>query len=107
MRGRGGGRSVLIQVSPAMMDGLASGQADGRGHDVGGMLPPTGRAVGGALKVTQSNNGMHPTADTLPLNFGNLVGRRVMPGVMPLRVYAQIGAEGDGGRRRPRHQVSN
>jgi hypothetical protein len=48
-----------------MMDGLASGQADGRGHDVGGMLPPTGRAVGGALKVTQSNNGMHPTAGTL------------------------------------------
>lgn len=31
-----------------------------------------------------SNNGMHPTADTLLLIFGNDPGRRVMPSVMPL-----------------------
>ncbi|MDQ3820026.1 MAG: hypothetical protein M3362_20445, partial [Acidobacteriota bacterium] len=29
----------------------------------------------------KSNNGMHPTADTRAFIFGNLVGRRVMPGV--------------------------
>ena len=28
-----------------------------------------------------ANNGMHPTADTLLVIFGNLLGRRVMPGV--------------------------
>ena len=27
------------------------------------------------------NNGMHPTADTTDFIFGNLLGRRVMPGV--------------------------
>jgi hypothetical protein len=30
------------------------------------------------------NNGMHPTADTLPVIFGNDAGRRVMRGVRPL-----------------------
>jgi hypothetical protein len=30
---------------------------------------------------TASNNGMHPTADTLPLINLNRAGRRVMPGV--------------------------
>jgi len=36
---------------------------------------------------TAPNNGMHPTADTLALIFGNGAGRRVMPGVrfLPLR----------------------
>jgi hypothetical protein len=34
------------------------------------------------MAKAQSNNGMHPTADTLPLIYINLVGRRVMPGVM-------------------------
>jgi hypothetical protein len=29
---------------------------------------------------------MHPTADTLLLIFGNLLGRRVMPGVMLLLI---------------------
>jgi hypothetical protein len=29
----------------------------------------------------QSNNGMHPTADTAALIFGYRLGRRVMPGV--------------------------
>ena len=32
------------------------------------------------------NNGMHPTADTLPVIFGYLSGRRVMPGVRRLRL---------------------
>lgn len=32
----------------------------------------------------RSNIGMHPTADTLPLIFGNRAGRRVMPSVMRL-----------------------
>jgi hypothetical protein len=32
----------------------------------------------------QHNNGMHPTADTLPLINSNRAGRRVMPGVRPL-----------------------
>jgi hypothetical protein len=31
-----------------------------------------------------SNNGMHPTADTSALIFGNRAGRRVMPGVRRL-----------------------
>jgi len=39
------------------------------------------------------NNGMHPTADTLPVINLNLAGRRVMPGVMtPLRVPAKLWA---------------
>ena len=33
------------------------------------------------LKITRPNNGMHPTADTPLLIFGNLLGRQVMPGV--------------------------
>jgi hypothetical protein len=33
----------------------------------------------------QHNNGMHPTRDTLPFIKLNLVGGRVMPGVMLLR----------------------
>jgi hypothetical protein len=28
------------------------------------------------------NDGMHPTADTLPVIYLNCLGRRVMPGVM-------------------------
>jgi hypothetical protein len=37
----------------------------------------------------QHNNGMHPTADTLPLINSNRAGRRVMPGVMaPLQAPA-------------------
>jgi hypothetical protein len=35
----------------------------------------------GGLVMTQHNNGMHPTADTTALIFGNLLGRRVMPSV--------------------------
>src|SRR5215211_562642 len=31
--------------------------------------------------AARHNNGMHPTTDTLLLIFGNLAGRRVMPGV--------------------------
>ncbi len=31
------------------------------------------------------NNGMHPTADTTAFIFGNLSGRRVMPGVRLLQ----------------------
>jgi hypothetical protein len=31
------------------------------------------------------NNGMHPTADTLLLIFGNRSGRRVMRGVSPVK----------------------
>src|SRR5215204_3012777 len=34
------------------------------------------------------NNGMHPTRDTTAFIYINLAGRRVMPGVMPLR-YSQ------------------
>ncbi|MDT5157621.1 MAG: hypothetical protein QOC99_3876 [Acidobacteriota bacterium] len=30
------------------------------------------------------NNGMHPTADTTDVIYGNFAGRRVMPGIMPL-----------------------
>ena len=37
-------------------------------------------------RQTTSNNGMHPTADTLPFIFGYLVGRRVMPGVSLLPI---------------------
>ena len=33
------------------------------------------------MEVDQPNNGMHPTADTNHFIFGNLAGRRVMPGV--------------------------
>jgi len=35
----------------------------------------------------QSNNGMHPTADTPAVKFFNRAGRRVMPGVrcLPFR----------------------
>jgi hypothetical protein len=36
----------------------------------------------------QSNNGMHPTADTLPVINLNHAGRRVMPGV---RCFAHSG----------------
>jgi hypothetical protein len=35
-------------------------------------------------KSPQSNNGMHPTADTPPVKFLRRLGRRVMPGVMLL-----------------------
>jgi hypothetical protein len=35
MRGGGGWRNILIQVSPAMMDGIASGRAGGARHEVG------------------------------------------------------------------------
>jgi hypothetical protein len=31
------------------------------------------------------NNGMHPTADTLPVKFLRGAARRVMPGLMLLR----------------------
>jgi len=35
MRGRGGWRDILIQVSPAMVGGLASGRAGGGRHGAG------------------------------------------------------------------------
>jgi hypothetical protein len=38
------------------------------------------RGVRGVSRA-HPNNGMHPTADTLPVIFGNGSGRRVMPGV--------------------------
>ncbi len=41
----------------------------------------------GALKMTQSNMGMHPTADTAPVKFLRGAARRVMPGVRLLLVY--------------------
>ena len=53
-----------MQVSPALIDGLASGQAGGVGHGVGCMSPFRERAAWRALKVTQSNKRMHATADT-------------------------------------------
>jgi hypothetical protein len=64
MRGGGGWRNVLIRASPAVMDGIASGQAGGARHEAGWMSPFTGRVAGGALKMTQSNKRMHATADT-------------------------------------------
>jgi hypothetical protein len=36
------------------------------------------------IRYAQSNNGMHPTADTPALIYINGAGRRVMPGVRPL-----------------------
>jgi hypothetical protein len=36
------------------------------------------------ISAALSNNGMHPTADTNDFIFGNLMGRRSMPGVRPL-----------------------
>jgi len=36
----------------------------------------------------QPNNGMHPTADTTALIFGNRAWRRVMPGVRLLRIFS-------------------
>jgi hypothetical protein len=41
----------------------------------------------------QSNNGMHPTADTPALILGNVAGRRVMPGV---RLLERSGITADG-----------
>jgi hypothetical protein len=38
------------------------------------------------------NNGMHPTRDTPAFKFLNLVGGRVMPGVMPLPRYGHSGS---------------
>jgi hypothetical protein len=38
------------------------------------------------ITTPQHNNGMHPTADTQALIFGNRSGRRVMPGVMRLNI---------------------
>jgi hypothetical protein len=43
-----------------------------------------GAGGGVALKMTQSNNGMHPTRDTKDVIERNLAGGRVMPGVRPL-----------------------
>jgi len=34
----------------------------------------------------QSNNGMHPTRDTMAFKFLKGAGGRVMPGVSPLRL---------------------
>ncbi len=44
------------------------------------------------LTTAPPNNGMHPTADTLPVIFGNGLGRRVMPGVrfLPLEQQEMI-----------------
>lgn len=69
MRGRGGWRKILIQVLPAMLDGLSSGQAGGARQEAGCMSPFTGRAAWRALKVTQSNKRMHATADTQAVIF--------------------------------------
>ena len=33
------------------------------------------------MRAAASNNGMHPTADTLPVIIAKGAGRRVMPGV--------------------------
>ena len=65
MRVRGGWRNILIQVSAAMMDGIASGQAGGARHGAGWLLPVTGREAGGGLKLTPSNQRMHATRDTM------------------------------------------
>ncbi len=39
----------------------------------------------GSFENAAANNGMHPTADTAALIFGNRLGRRVMRGVGLLR----------------------
>jgi hypothetical protein len=72
---------MLIQVLLAMMDGLTSEQASGARHEAGWMSPFTGRGAGGALKVTQSNNGMQRSADTRDFISGKGAARPLMPGV--------------------------
>jgi hypothetical protein len=64
--------------------------------------PPLGESVLHLVyESAKSNNGLHPTADTLLLIFDNLAGRRVMPGVrLLMRVGLTIGlTRGRGGWR--------
>jgi hypothetical protein len=85
MRRGGGWRNILLRVSPAMMDGLVSGQAGGGRHEAGCKSPFREPAAGGALKVTQSNKRMHATRDT------NLVMLRVRCGrARDARRYAAV-----------------
>ena len=69
MRGSGGWRGSLLEAPPAVMGGLSSRRAGGEWQGVGRAPSPAGRVAGGALKVTQSNIGMHPTAGTPLVKF--------------------------------------
>jgi hypothetical protein len=51
-----------------------------------GSRPHEPGRVGWAKDVPQSNNGMHPTADTLLVIYFQSAGRRVMRGVGRLRL---------------------
>ena len=74
-RGGGGWRSRLLEALPAVMLGLTPVEAGREWHSAKRVRARRKRAVGGALKVTQSNKRMHATADTLPLIFLRRLGR--------------------------------
>jgi hypothetical protein len=92
MRRRGGWRSGLIEgvTGRGGRPGLGASRwrEAWRRSEVAIREPD---AVGWAKDDPQSNNGMHPTAGTLPVKFLRGVARRVMPGVMRLApIYAAV-----------------